>query len=127
MTARRVGALLAAVLVAGCSAGTAAAPVPSGPPVSDLRVGLLEYEFALSAGSVRPGPVTVAVTNAGSTGHDVRFYQGEDEIGIVRELAPGEREQVRLDVRSGDPLRLDCTVRGHLQAGMTVRLAVTGG
>ena len=116
--------MLAAVLLTGCSAGTSAAPAPSGPPVSDLRVGLLEYEFALSAGAVRPGPVTVTVTNAGSTGHDVRFYQAEDEIGIVRELSPGEREQLRLEVRAGDPLRLDCTVRGHLAAGMTVRLAV---
>lgn len=127
MTARRLGVLLTAAVLAGCSAGTPSAPVPSGPPVSELAVGLLEYRFALSAGAVRPGPVTVTVTNAGSTGHDIRFFQGEDELGALPVLSPGQRERLEIDVRPGTPLRVDCGVTGHLEAGMVARLAVADG
>ena len=124
MIARRLGALLAAALLAGCSAGASPVAVPDGPPTSELRIGLLEYRFALSAGSLRPGPVTVTVTNAGSTGHDVRFYQGEDELGATPVLSPGGRQELRFDVRPGGFVRLDCSVGGHALAGMVARLPV---
>lgn len=123
MIAPRLGALLAAALLAGCSAGTSVAP-PDAPPTRELRVGLLEYRFALSAGAVRPGPVAVMVTNAGSTAHDVRFFQDERQLAAVPVLAPGGREQLRFDVRPGGFVRLDCSVGGHAEAGMVARLAV---
>ena len=126
MIARRLGALLAATLLAGCSAGASPVPVPDGPPTSELRIGLLEYRFALSAGTLRPGPVTVTVTNAGSTGHDVRLYQGEEQLGAVPVLSPGEREELRFDVRPGGFVTLDCSVGGHARAGMVARIAVAG-
>ena len=122
------GALSLALLTAcaGGSGSESAAPVPSGPPTSDLRIGLLEYRLALSAGALEPGPVTVTVTNAGSTGHDVRLRQGDRVLGATAVLSPGGREVLRVDVQPGRPVKLDCTVGGHAEAGMHADLAVAG-
>jgi hypothetical protein len=122
----RVVALLAAVLVlGGCASGArTTAPVPSGPPASELRVGLLEYRLALSAGTLAPGPVTAVVTNAGSSGHDLRFRQGGKVLGATEVLSPGGQEVLRVEVAAGAPVELDCTVSGHAEAGMHATLSV---
>ena len=123
MTTRLPVLLLAAALLAGCSSGQSPVTAPSGPPTSDLRVGLLEYSFALSAGSLLPGAVTMTVTNAGSTGHDMRLYQGQELVASVPVLSPGERKELTFDVEPGF-VRVDCSVGGHARAGMVARLAV---
>lgn len=87
------GALLATGLaVSGCGTGTPAAPVPTGPPTSELRIGLQEDRLQLSAGALLPGPARLPVTNSGSTGHDVRLRQSDRVLGATRVLSPGERE-----------------------------------
>lgn len=117
--------LVSALLLAGCGSGaTTSAPAPSGPPVSELRIGLLEYRLALSAGTLQPGPVTVTITNAGSTGHDVRLRQGDEVLGASDVLSPGGKQVLELDVAPGEPVALDCTVGGHAEAGMHTVLAV---
>ena len=124
---RRAAAALGLALLTACAGGSgseSAVPVPSGPPTSDLRIGLLEYRLALSAGALAPGPVTVTVTNAGSTGHDVRLRQGERVLGATQVLSPGGREVLRVEVAAGRAVKLDCTVGGHAEAGMHAALAV---
>ena len=124
---RAVLALVGALALAGCgSSAESSAPVPSGPPVSELRIGLLEYRLALSAGTLQPGPVTVTITNAGSTGHDVRLRQGDEVLGASEVLSPGGKQVLELDVAPGKPVALDCTVGGHAEAGMHATLAVAG-
>lgn len=127
-TARRFAIALVVLLVlTGCGSGArSAAPVPSGPPTSDLRVGLLEYRLALSAGALRPGTVIVTATNAGSSGHDLRLRQGDRVLGNTQVLSPGGSAVLRVDVQPGEPVQLDCTVAGHVEAGMHATLAVTG-
>lgn len=124
----RAAAALAAVLVlAGCgSAAQSSAPVPSGPPTSELRVGLLDYRLALSGGTLLPGTVSVTATNAGSTGHDLRLRQGDRVLAATAVLPPGGGETLRVDVQPGEPVRLDCTVGGHAEAGMHAMLTVAG-
>jgi hypothetical protein len=123
----QLGAALALVLVlSGCASGArTTAPAPSGPPVSELRVGLLEYRLALSAGTVRPGSVTAVVTNAGATAHDVRFRQGDRVLGATEVLSPGGQQVLRVEVGPGVPVELDCTVAGHVEAGMHSTLSVS--
>ena len=126
---RAVLALVGVLALAGCGSGSgggSSAPVPSGPPVSELRIGLLEYRLALSAGTLQPGPVTVTITNAGSTGHDVRLRQGDEVLGASDVLSPGGKQVLELDVAPGEPVALDCTVGGHAEAGMHTTLAVAG-
>lgn len=115
-----------ALAVAGCGTGGPAAPVPTGPPTSELRIGLQEYRLQLSASALRPGPGTVTVTNAGSTGHDVRLRQGDRVLGATRVLSPGQREVLTIEVGRTGQVALDCTVSGHAEAGMTASLAVAG-
>lgn len=122
-----MAALAAALVLASCGSGAqSSAPVPSGPPTNDLRVGLLEYRLALSAGTLTPGSVTITATNAGSTGHDLRLRQGDWVLGATSVLSPGGREVLRVDVQPGEPVRLDCTVGGHAEAGMHATLTVAG-
>ena len=123
---RGVGAALAMVLLlSGCASGAhTTAPTPSGPPVSELRVGLLEYRLALSAGTLRPGPVTAVVTNAGSSAHDVRFRQGDRVLGATEVLSPGGQQVLQVEVAPDVPVELDCTVAGHAEAGMHTTLSV---
>ena len=123
---RSAAALLAACVLAGCGSGArSSAPVPTGPPTSDLRVGLLEYRLALSGGTLRPGTVVVTATNAGSSGHDLRLRQGNRVLANTQVLSPGGVEVVRVDVQPGEPVRLDCTVSGHAEAGMHATLTVS--
>lgn len=122
-----VAALTAALVLVACGTGTqSSTPAPSGPPTSDLRVGLLEYRLALSSGTLLPGTVTVTATNAGSTGHDLRLRQGDRVLGNTAVLSPGGSEVLRVDVQPGEPVRMDCTVGGHAQAGMHATLSVAG-
>lgn len=119
--------LAAALVLAGCGSGAqSTAAAPSGPPASDLRVGLLDFRLALSAGTLAAGPVTVTATNAGSAPHDLRLRQGERVLGTTSVLSTGGREVLRVDVRPGEPVRLDCTVAGHAEAGMRATLEVAG-
>lgn len=117
-----------ALLLAGCGGGgEPAAPTPSGPPVSELRIGMSEYQLQLSAGALRPGAVTVIGTNAGSTGHNVRLRQGGKELGSTEVLSPGKSQTITVQVAAGAPVQLDCTVTGHAEAGMVAGIAVVGG
>ena len=118
---------LLALLLLGTAACAGDAEVPAGPPTSALKVGLLEYDFALSAGALEPGAVTLTVTNAGSAAHDVRLRQGDRVLGASALLPPGGRQELRVQVEAGAPVRLDCTVRGHAEAGMVATLSVAGG
>jgi plastocyanin len=118
-------ALLALPVLTGCSGGSVVAP-PAGPPATELRIGLLDYRFQLSAGTLATGGVTVVATNAGGTAHDAVLGQGGHAIGGSRVLAPGESQTFRVQVTAGSPVHVECTLPGHEAAGMHATVAVAG-
>jgi uncharacterized cupredoxin-like copper-binding protein len=122
--ARLAAAGLLLSVLAGCAGGSDVPP-PAGPPASLLRVGMIEYRFQLSAGTLRAGEVTVVATDAGSSQHDVVLTQDGTVVGRSRVLEPGEQQTFRIRVAAGRPVHLECTLPGHDVAGMhaTVQVA----
>jgi hypothetical protein len=133
-SARAIGTSIASVsaVVACCLAGcgsfeeTGGHEVAAHPPTpgrhADVRVGLTEWTIVASRSQVRPGRVSILVTNAGATVHDlvVRDRSGTWE---TPDLHPGE--QVRLVVRAAphDILQLWCSMPGHRAQGMHTTLS----
>jgi plastocyanin len=116
-------AVLLLLSLAGCGGGSVVAP-PSGPPATELRIGMIDYRFQLSATTLQPGAVTVVATNAGSSEHDVVLTEGGSEIGRSAVLPPGGQQTFAVQVAAGAPVRLVCSVPGHDTAGMHAEVAV---
>jgi plastocyanin len=120
---RRVTALLLLPVLAGCGGGSVVPPRP-GPPATELRIGMIDYRFQLSAATLEPGTVTVVATNAGSSEHDVVLSEGGSEIGRSQILAPGGEQTFPVHVSAGGPVHLECSLPGHDAAGMHVEVKV---
>ncbi len=113
--------LTALLLVAGACTG--AASDRTGPPAAQARVGLIEWEITTSAEVLDDGSVSLKVTNAGATAHDLRVTGAGVDMATPL-LAPGDSAMLTLDVDAGDELTLWCGVPGHRQQGMERRLLV---
>jgi len=100
---------------------------PAGPPATELRVGMMDYRFQLSAATLAPGSVTVVATNAGSSEHDVVLSEGGTEIGRSDVLPPGGQQTFTVDVGIAGPVHLECSLPGHDAAGMRADLQVASG
>lgn len=113
--------LLLAVAVAGCSETPSASEREA---ASEVRVGLVDYDITTPSVAVRPGSVTLRVTNAGQTAHDLRVA-GQETTARLATLDPGEADTLEFEVSEGeDELTLWCTLPGHRQQGMETTLPV---
>ncbi|MFD1659576.1 hypothetical protein ACFSL4_15550 [Streptomyces caeni] len=125
---RRVAVPLAVVVAAlaagGCSADPAPAPPPSGPPTADMRVGLVEWGFTMSASTLRAGPVRLTVTNAGSTAHDLEVLDGHTVLGKTASLSPGAGQTLEIDLSGHSEVTFLCTLPGHRAQGMVREVRV---
>jgi len=120
---RAVPAVAALALLTGC----APAPRAVVSPVADqARVGLTEWQIAVAPPAALPGQITLNVTNAGSTAHDLRV-DGAIEPASVPVLEPGQTATLTVQAKPGGDLRLWCGVPGHRQAGMDAMVQVTEG
>jgi plastocyanin len=123
---RRALVLLVLLGLAGCGGGSVVAPSP-GPPATELRIGMFEYRFQLSAAQVRSGTVTVVATNAGSSEHDVVLSEDGAQIGRSDVLPPGGQQTFPVQVVPGGPVHLECSLPGHDVAGMHAEVEVAQG
>ena len=119
---RPTAALGLVLLLAGACA-PAPAPVDAAEAADTIDVGLTDFAIATSAERLRDGRVTLQVTNAGATAHDLRVA-GDGIAHTTSVLAPGASTVIQLDVSRAQALVLWCTLPGHRRQGMeaTVRI-----
>jgi hypothetical protein len=117
----RFALLTALITMSGCHGAT---PPAGGPPVAHARVGLIEWEITTTAGALTAGPVTLDVTNAGTTVHDLRI-KGDRADGQTARLGPGQTATLTIDLAGERRVELWCTVPGHRSQGMDTHLPVT--
>ena len=91
-------------------------------------MGLVEWSVQLSDAVVRPGHVTLEVTNAGGTVHDL-VVEGEAGRWETSDLDPGDAATLQVRARPGETMTLWCDVPGHRSQGMetTLRVTASGG
>lgn len=114
--------LLAASLCAlatGCgtqassNATPAAATSPAQPPAHRVRVGLTEWQVDVSPTRALPGRITLVVTNAGATEHDLVVRSGGRQWSVPT-LPPGRQSRVVVHAKAGDTLQLSSHQPGQL-------------
>lgn len=114
---------LAAVLALAAAACTGVAAGGTGPPAGSTRIGLIEWDITASAHTLDRDKVSLKVTNAGATAHDLRVT-GAGVDAATPLLSPGDSAELSLQVEPGSELVFWCGVPGHRQQGMERRLLV---
>jgi uncharacterized cupredoxin-like copper-binding protein len=108
------------------STTTAAASVPTTAPTAPKTVLVKETEFkiALPSESVSSGSYRFEATNGGKIPHDlvVKGPGVNDEKTPL--ISPGKTATLTVDLKSGT-YELYCSVPGHKQAGMDVKIKVS--
>ena len=116
------------VAVSACAPAGAPAVPPTvavdGPPADTLAVGLTDFAIATSADRVVDGTVTLEVTNAGATAHDLRIAGDRADLR-TDVLPPGGTTTITVTTAGEDALTLRCTLPGHRRQGMETSLSVT--
>lgn len=118
--------VLAAAVIACAPTGTGTRPADSaagGGGAETLAVGLTDFAITTSTGRLADGSVTVQVTNAGATAHDLRI-SGDDVDRRSRVLPPGATTTMTIPTIGEDTLTLWCTLPGHRQRGMETTVSV---
>jgi hypothetical protein len=113
---------LVGVLAAGCGVSDEVIG-PVGEPAAEVPVGLTEWAIVLGETGPAPGPVTLVVTNAGGTVHDL-VVEGRLGRWQTPMLGPGESHELLITADAGEALHLECTVPGHHGQGMHLYLTV---
>jgi uncharacterized cupredoxin-like copper-binding protein len=95
---------------------------PSPPPAAPQTVAVTETEFkiTLAQATLHAGPVTFQIKNAGKIPHDLAITGGPKSSLI----SPGKSATLTATLKKG-PLELYCSVPGHKQAGMDLKLPVS--
>lgn len=108
---------------------TASVASPAAPKV---KITLKEFKLQPAPKSVKAGPVTFAVTNAGSIVHEVLVLKTDaapgslpvkgdrvsekGALGEVPDVAAGKTKQVTLNLKAGRYVLL-CNLKGHYKLG----------
>jgi plastocyanin len=106
------------------------------PRRNGFEIAMGEWAVQLEADVIRPGPVTVVISNRGTMNHGFEIEADEDSSGHggdddrhkveSRLLAPGESIRLRLKLPAGI-YKVECLVDGHDDLGMERLLEVRAG
>jgi hypothetical protein len=108
---RSVAVVVLALALSGC--GAQAASVSDSPPSHQVRVGLTEWQVDVAPTTARAGRVTLMVTNAGATEHDLVVMSGQKGWTLPA-LDPGKKARLVVHAIAGTPLQLTSKMPGQL-------------
>lgn len=120
--------LLAALWLTGCNSGSSgdvSSYATRSAPSAQLNIGLTEWSIETGPVQATAGEVTLHVTNAGGTRHDLVVH-GSQGSWATPLLDPGETYELAITAAAGEQLELVCTVTGHHSQGMHAELPVGG-
>jgi uncharacterized cupredoxin-like copper-binding protein len=95
-------------------------------PAAPKSVAVTEVEFKIELPSttVAPGTYTFDLTNKGHVGHDLVFNGPGVDNEKTPVIDPGKTAKLTVDLKTGT-YDVYCSVPGHKQAGMDVKLKVS--
>jgi uncharacterized cupredoxin-like copper-binding protein len=109
-----LGGLAAGMFAASGTAGPTAAQA-----TSRITVSATDFKFRLSKQRVPTGTVIFTVVNRGRIAHDFKIAGKK-----TKQLAPGQRQTLRVKIGRRGRFSYICTLPGHAAAGMRGTLAV---
>lgn len=122
-----VTAVVAAALAAGCASPRAGEPATKVPQADKAAVTVIlrEFEFEPRPLKVKAGKVRFLLITRGSVDHDFHIPSVMSAMEHERDLVtPGKSKVLEVDLKPGI-YEVVCTVPGHKEAGMIVRLEVS--
>ncbi|HEY6935062.1 MAG TPA: hypothetical protein VI452_16805 [Marmoricola sp.] len=116
---RAAALLVPLLLLTGCGAASSAAGHPADtalqqPPAHRVRVGLTEWQVDLAPTRALPGRITLVVTNAGATEHNLVVTAGAQQWSLPS-IAPGRRSRLVVRAGRGTSLQLSSQMAGQLR------------
>lgn len=124
-----VGAVLAAVAIAGCGDDDNETTPVAGTPSAGaqaVNVSETEYELDPSDPTVQAGAVSFKVTNEGSVDHNLEIEGPEGEQELDQDLGPGKSGTLTVDLSKPGRYEFYCPVDGHRERDMEGEITVTG-
>ena len=101
------------------AAATTAPSAPKSVPVTEV-----EFKIELPSTSLSPGSYTFDLTNKGKVGHDLTINGPGVSNEKTAVIGPGKTAKLNIDLKSGT-YDFYCSVPGHRQAGMDVKVKVS--
>jgi uncharacterized cupredoxin-like copper-binding protein len=98
---------------------TTAPAAPKSVPVTEV-----EFKIELPSTTVAPGTYTFNLTNKGHVGHDLVFNGPAVDNEKTPVIDPGKTAKLTVGLKTGT-YDVYCSVPGHKQAGMDVKLTVS--
>jgi len=95
---------------------------PAAPKI--VAVTEVEFKIELPSTTVAPGTYTFDLTNKGQVGHDLVFNGPGVDNEKTPVIDPGKTAKLTVDLKTGT-YDVYCSVPGHKQAGMDVKLKVS--
>ena len=118
---------LAAALAAGCGEDDGDARTVTVEGGTGVRVTGDEYSFdpetVIYDGGGSPAEITISLDNRGSLAHNLKLFDGDDELGGTPTFPGGREESGTVKLEPGE-YRMVCTVGNHEELGMTGTLEV---
>jgi plastocyanin len=122
-----VTAAVVAALGAGCDDEESEGRTVTVKGGNDVRVAGDEYSFdpetVVYDGGEGRVEITISLDNRGALAHNLKVFDGEDELGGTPTFQSGREESGEVELEPGE-YRMVCTVGDHEELGMTGTLEV---